>query len=388
VRLIKSINLLLVLAVALSAHAEDPPEVRARELLKDLQRHGQFLKPDGTGTPAVSGAVASGGKLVFSGGAGLIDLENQVPAAGDSVYNIGSLSKAITAIAVMQLVERGRVSLDDDIRVYVPEFPEKDAKVTIWNLLTHTSGIRHYRRSDFPGTPDNENIQPGFGWHEGLRLFAEEPLLFKPGAFYFYSSYGVNLLQGVVEKASGEAFEHYVKEHIWGPASASSGSFDVPDRIVAHRARSYRFAGGEWLNYYYNDLRYKFASGAMIASVEDLARVGIALNHDRLLRPETRTRMLAPQIEGLKRFQERSAPDELEFRQAILWRLQKDNQGRTFAYECGSVKGFNACLIDYVEEDLVAAIATNSDECCGWKRTLELADLFRKSAKAAAQSSP
>lgn len=356
-----------ILLIALPLRAAESPAARAQTLLQQLQA---------AGTPAVSGAVAAGGKIVFSGGAGSIDLENGVPAAGDSVYNVGSVSKVITAIAVMQLVEQKKVALTDDVRAYVPEFPDKGARITIWNLLTHTSGIRHYHRNDFPGTPDNENIAPVSGWRDGLRLFAADPLLFPPGQYFFYSSYGVNLLQGVVEKASGQPFEAYVAEHIWAPAGAASGSVDVPERIVAHRARSYRKAEGRWLNYYYNDLRYKFASGGMIASAEDLAKVAAALNHDRLLRRETRTQLLTPQIDGLLHFREGDAPDAMDFRQALLWRVNKDAQGREFVYHCGSVKAFNACVIDYVDDDLVAAVMTNSDECCGWKKALALANLF------------
>lgn len=362
--MLRRIVVLFLLLLAPFARAQD-----GRTFLQNLQQK--------TKTPAISAAVTRRGELVFSGGVGTIDLENDVPATGSSVYNIGSVSKVITAIAVMQLVERGAVALDDDIRKYVPQFPEKGATISIRNLLTHTSGIRHYKPTDFPGTPDNENIRPDFGWAEGVRLFAADPLLFPPGKEYSYSSYGVNLLQGVVEKASGEPFETYVRTHIWEPSGAASGSFDVPERIVPHRARSYRVVAGKTLNYPYNDLRYKFASGGMIASAEDLVRVAVALNHGRLMKPETRAMMFTPQIDGVPRFRENAPPEAMEFRQAMLWRVQKDSEGREFVYHCGSVKGFNACLIDYVHDDLVAAIATNSEECCGWKSALAIANLFR-----------
>jgi CubicO group peptidase (beta-lactamase class C family) len=331
-----------------------------------------------TGTPAVSGAVALNGKVVFSGGAGMIDLENRVAATGSSVYGIGSLSKAVTAIAVMQLVEERRISLDDDVRSYVPELPDKGATITLRNLLTHTSGIRHYHPTDFPGTPDNENIQPIASWKDGLRFFAADPLLFPPGKFFFYSSYAVNLLQGVVEKAASETFEAYLGEHVWKPAGMASASFDIPERIVPHRARSYRIDHGTAYNYYYSDLRYKFASGAMIASVEDLARLGAALNHGLLLRPATRAMLLSPQIDGLLQFREGATPVPVGFEQAMLWRLRRDAEGRRVAYECGSVKGFNACLVDFLDDDLVAAVATNSWECCGWAKADALAAFFRR----------
>jgi serine beta-lactamase-like protein LACTB len=368
--MVAMVSLAAVRAPAPQTTAASSPAVKAHRYLSEVRAS--------TKTPAVSGAVALGGKMVFSDGAGLIDLENQVPATGASVYNIGSVSKVITAIAVMQLMERKRVDLDDDIRKYVPEFPDKGVKITIRHLLTHTSGIRHYRDKDFPGTPDDENMQPIKRWQDGLRFFAQDPLLFPPGKYYSYSSYAVNLLQGVVEKASGQPFEEYLRQHVWGPAGMASASFDIPDRIVPHRAHSYRIVKGRTFNEYYADLRYKFASGGMIASAEDLVKLGVALNHDLLLRPETKGLMLSPQLHGIQELREGKL-EALDFEQGLLWRLRHDPQGRLVAYHCGAVKTYNVCVVDFLKEDLVAAVATNnSSECCGWAKADTLAAFFRK----------
>jgi CubicO group peptidase (beta-lactamase class C family) len=341
---------------------------QAQRFLDELRRS--------TRTPAVSGAVAVGGKVVFSGGSGLIDIKNHVPATGASIYNIGSLSKAITAIAVMQLLEQKRIALEDDIRKYVPSFPDKGEKITIRHLLTHTSGIRHYHANDFPGTPDNENVN-SLTWEDGLRIFSDDPLLFAPGKYFFYTSYGVNLLHGVIEKASGMPFEQYINEHVFDPADAATASFDIPNRTIPHRAQSYRMVNGKPQDYYYNDLSYKFASGGMIASVEDLVKVGAAINHGTLLRSETMQLMLSSQVQGLEEFREDAAPARMSWIQGMLWRLRKSPHG-IVAYECGSVKGFNACLVNFLEYDLVAAIATNCwDECCGWAKADSLAGFFR-----------
>ena len=351
------------------AHGQSAEQInRAKQFLEELRKS--------TKTPAISAAVGARGKIVFSWGTGSIDLEHGVPATGTSVYNIGSVSKIVTAVAIMQLLEHKRISLDDDIRTYIPTFPEKGSRITILHLLTHTSGIRHYHKTDFPGTADNENIQ-SIDYLNALRFFANDPLLFQPGRFYFYTSYGVNLLQGVVEKASGLPFEQYLRRRIWTPAGMTTASLDIPDRIVANRARSYRIDNGDVFNYYYNDLRYKFASGGMIASAEDLVQFGIAVNHDILLMASTRDLMLSSQVHGLQEFRENTAPVELEFEQGMLWRLRHDSNGRRVAYHCGSVKGSNACLVDFLDEDLVAAVMTNSWECCGWSKADSLAGIFR-----------
>jgi serine beta-lactamase-like protein LACTB, mitochondrial len=328
--------------------------------LHDLQKS--------SGTPGLSVAVAVNGQIVYAEGAGNADLENLVPATPATVYNIGSVSKVITAVAVMQLVERGNVSLDDPIQKYVPEFPVKpEGTITIRHLLTHTSGIRHYKRGDFPGTPDNENTRPYASWIDGLKIFAGEPLQFAPGTRYLYSSYAVNLLQGVVERASGQPFEQYLAQNVWRPAGMAATTFDVPARIVPRRARSYRIVDGGPVNYFYNDLTYKFASGGMMSTVEDLVRFGAAFNHNQLLKSETVAQMAAPQLEND------------EFEQGIMWRIFRDAKGRTFLNHCGSVKGFNACVVDYPSEDVVVALAGNGEDATPARRAaVAFAQFFLK----------
>jgi CubicO group peptidase (beta-lactamase class C family) len=339
----------------------------------------QFLEAllSATKTPGISAAVAAGNRLVFSSGVGVIDVENRVPATGSSVYNFGSVSKAITAVAVLQLLDNNQLTLDDDVRSYVPEFPDKGFPITLRHLLTHTSGIRHYHPTDFPGTPDNENIAPVDSYLDGLEFFAQDPLLFAPGRYRFYTSYGVNLLQGVVERVSGMSFDQYLRDRVWRPAGMNATGFDDPEVIVAHRARSYRWEDGQLKNAYYSDIRYKYASGGMIGSVEDLVRFGAALNHAVLLRPETRRLMYAPQGEGILDFREGQPPQPQRRGQGLLWELRQDAAGRRVAFHCGSVKGFNACIVNFYDENLVAAIATNSWECCGWAKADSLAGFFR-----------
>lgn len=144
-------------------------------------------------SPGLSAAIAVGDKLVWSGGIGLADVENDVPASAESVYRIGSVSKPISAVAVMQLVEQGAVSLDEPIQKYVPDFPEKRPhKITLRHILTHTSGIRHYAEGEF----DNPVHYASVG--EALKIFKDDPLEFAPGEKYQYSSYAFNLLAAVV----------------------------------------------------------------------------------------------------------------------------------------------------------------------------------------------
>jgi serine beta-lactamase-like protein LACTB, mitochondrial len=326
--------------------------------------------------PAMSQAVSQKGRIVFSQSRGFADLENEVPASAATVYDIGSVSKILTAVAVMQLVEKGRVSLADPIQKYVPSFPEKSAPITIRHLMTHTSGIRHYRDTDFPGTADNENLRPYTSFEDAITIFKDDPLLFAPGRYFAYTSYGVNLLQGVVEKAGDLPFEEYLRRNVWDPAGMSSTQFDVPSRIVPHRARSYVTAKDSPVrNVPYGDLTYKFASGGMMSTAEDLVRFASALNAGKLLRPETRAAMWTPQT-GLIEFRDGKPTGVAVGTQALLWRVAHDDAGRRFVYHCGSVQQFQTCLVNYPDSDVVVAMLANSFDSTGWKENLAVAEFF------------
>lgn len=240
------------------------------------------------GTPGLAAAVVVGESIVWAQGFGLADLEQGVPVRPESVFRIASISKPIAATAVMQLVERGLVSLDDPIQRFVPTFPRKAAgEIRIRHLLTHTSGIRHYRGNEMNSRDAYPSVE------RALSVFRNDPLLFAPGERYAYSTYGYNLLAGVVEAASGRSFEDYLRLNVFGPAGMTSTFLERPQEVIRWRARQYVRGplAGTWLQAPYVDLSVKWAGGGMISSVLDLARFDIALNTGRLLRPETVERM-------------------------------------------------------------------------------------------------
>jgi serine beta-lactamase-like protein LACTB, mitochondrial len=324
----------------------------------------------------VSAAVAVKGRIVFSSGQGLADIENLVPATASTVYDIGSISKVLTATAVMQLVEQGKVRLEDPIQKYVPSFPDKGAPITLRHLMTHTSGIRHYRATDFPGTDDNENMKPYKSIEDAITIFKDDPLLFAPGQYYSYSSYAVNLLQGVVEKAGGMPFEDYLRKFVWDPAGMRATRFDIPDQIVPHRAHSYVVDKGVAKNVAYGDLTYKFASGGMMSTVEDLVLFAAALNAGRLLKSETIAQMYSPQITDVVEFRDGKATNKKAGEQGLMWRLGTDDAKRKFVQHCGAVQQFGGCLLNYPEQDVAVAIEANSWDSTGWKENLVFADFF------------
>lgn len=350
------------------------PASRSSDLLDTLLRSSE--------APSITVAAARDERIVFSRSAGYADLESLSVATPATIYNIGSISKVMTAVAVMQLVEKGLVALDDPIQMYVPEFPEKEKPITIWHLMTHTSGIRHYLPDDFPGEPWSDNVANYGSTAEAIGIFKDDPLLFEPGSYYRYSSYAVNLLQGVVESASGLGFEEYMTRNVWAPAGMLSSSFDRPERIVSGRARGYRFEDGKIVNDYPNEnVTYKFASGGMLSTAEDLVRFGVALEGGRLLMPGTTERMFTNQLPGVLEWNGDDPPSELRWEQALMWRIRRDEEDRPYINHCGSVKGFNACLIIYRDENLIVGIIDNgSGKAAGLREARAFAEIFREAS--------
>lgn len=242
----------------------------------------------GLGVPGLSAAVGSGDALVWAQGFGQADLEQGVPVRADTVFRIASISKPITATAVMQLVERGLVSLEDPIQRFVPSFPRKpQGEIRIRHLLTHTSGIRHYKGDEFGLNDFYPTLDKAFA------VFRDDPLEFAPGEKYLYSTYGYNLLAGVVEAVSGRSFEDYLKVNVFAPAAMTTTYLEHPQEIVRYRSRQYVRGPSPlmWLNAPYADLSVKWAGGGIISTASDLLRFDMALNAGTLLRAETQERM-------------------------------------------------------------------------------------------------
>jgi len=137
-----------------------------------------------------------------------------------------------------------------------------------------------------------------------------------------------------------------MRRRVWAPAGLLNSSFDLPERIVAGRARGYEIVDGEVVNYYPNEnVTYKFAGGGMLSTVEDLVRFGVAITSHRLLGEEISTQMLEPQLDDIQAFEGEDPPSDLRWEQGLMWRIRRDEADRPYIHHCGQVKGFNACLI-------------------------------------------
>jgi serine beta-lactamase-like protein LACTB, mitochondrial len=238
--------------------------------------------------PGLSAAIVVDHELCYERGYGMADVENEVPATSETIYRLASISKMLTATAVMQLVEQGKLDLEAPIQKYVA-FPEKQAPITCELLLKHQSGIRHYKDDEVRSNVAYAHVTDAYG------VFKDDPLLFAPGEKMSYSTYGFNVLGGAIEGASGESYVAYVQEHIARPAGMKTIRADSPYKIIPHRAAGYRLSGPALVNDIHVDVSNKIPGGGWCCSAGDLARFAIALCQDKLVSQETLERTWTPQ---------------------------------------------------------------------------------------------
>jgi CubicO group peptidase (beta-lactamase class C family) len=222
----------LLLAAALQAPAASPaPPAPAQGALPPgsiaIAQARIEAAMEKLGVPGVAVAVVAREQLVWSAAFGEADVENDVPVRTDTMFRLASVSKPITATAVLQLVERGRLDLDAPVQRYVPSFPDKPWPVTPRLLLAHLGGVRHYREGEFSST------RRYAGATDALHIFAADPLAHEPGTRFLYTSYGYNLLGCAVEGASGQSFLDYVRANVFEPAATTTRS---PSSRTARRA--------------------------------------------------------------------------------------------------------------------------------------------------------
>jgi CubicO group peptidase (beta-lactamase class C family) len=238
--------------------------------------------------PGIGAAVVLDGEPAWSAGFGMSDLEDSAPGTSSTLFRLGSISKPITATAILQLWERGKLDLDAPVQKYCPAFPQKEWPITTRELLGHLGGIRHYN-SDGKGDIPEDSARHFASMEESLRIFAADPLVAKPGTEFHYSTYGYTLLGCVLEGASSQKYVDFVRENIFKPAGMAQTQADDFFAVIPHRTRWYhKDKTGIVRNAGVLDSSYKIPGGGLISSADDMAQFEAAILADKLLKRTTR----------------------------------------------------------------------------------------------------
>jgi len=245
------------------------------QLRLDLQKETAVDRFSGTAL------VARNGKVIFEQAYGMADREKKIPNQINTQFRIGSMNKMFTAVSIMQLVQAGKVQLNDPFGKYLTDYANKDmsSKVTIEELLTHTGGT-----GDFFGPEFDAHRLELKTLQDYVKLYEKRPLNFEPGTKWEYSNYGFLLLGAVIEKVSGQSYYDYVREHIFKPAGMASTDSLPENETVAGRSVGYMKQGpGPWTPNT-DTLPWRGTSaGGGYSTVEDLSRFAEALQGHKLL---------------------------------------------------------------------------------------------------------
>jgi len=240
--------------------------------------------------PGISVAVADKTGIKWAKGFGFANLEHKVPMTAATKMRIGSVAKVITTAALMRLYEKNLIDFKVDIRSYVPEWPEKHKKINLTQLVSHTSGIRHYRNDEFLNNGDYATTI------DALNIFKHDDLLFTPGSKFSYSTYAWTLISAAMEKAAGGVpFKRVIREQVLIPLNLTETTFDDNDTIIPNRQSSYVFSEEELINAPEVFNSYKYAGGGLLATPSNVSKFAIAHTNQNYLKPETLKKMFTMQ---------------------------------------------------------------------------------------------
>ncbi len=287
-RRIAAITALLLVARASSAGA-------ASASLKDSEQRAirglirTFM--DSHRAPGCTFAIGLDDRIVWTEGFGFADLENHVRATPLTAYRSASIGKPMTATAVMELREQGRLDIDAPIQKYCPEFPQKPWPITTRELLSHTSGLRAPDDQDeLYDTRHFDRVS------ESLTLFARDSLTMRPGTDFQYTTWGYVTLGCVLEGATGEEYRALMKRMIFDPAGMTATRADDPRAIIPNRAAGYILENGELKVSRWSDMSAKLPAGGWVTTASDLVRFMQAWMDSKFVADSTRRLMLTPYV--------------------------------------------------------------------------------------------
>ncbi len=244
--------------------------------------------------PGLSVAVVSQGHMLYSSVFGEADIENHVPVTADSLFRTASVAKPITATAALALSAVGRLNLDAPIQNYCPAFPDKASVITSRELLSHRSGIRHYK-SETLEDPEVSSVHHYAKLSDAFVLFGKDPLVYQPGTAFLYSTFGYTVLGCVLEGAAGESFPALMKQYVFAPADMQASNIDDARRIIPNRVRGYDLGSdGRLENAPCIDSSDKYPAGGLLTTATDLTRFIEHLYSGTLLSPKVREEMWTP----------------------------------------------------------------------------------------------
>ena len=296
--------------------------------------------------------VARGDSVLLDDAYGSADLEWGVPNRPTTRFRIASLTKQFTAAGILLLEERGRLRLTDPVSRHLPDAPAAWREVTLFHLLTHTAGIPNLTAfPDFPARKAEDETPDAL-----IARFRDRPLEFAPGTAHRYSNSGYILLGRVLERASGQPYGDFLREHLLAPLGMHDTGVDSTGAVLPRRARGYRVGGAGLEHAAYLSMTIPFAAGNLYSTTRDLLRWERALFGGRVVSRAALARMTTP------------------FRDDYALGLSVFPQdGQTVIRHGGGIDGFATAMSYYRESGLTVIVLSNVETVNAGKLARDLA---------------
>ncbi|NBX79761.1 MAG: serine hydrolase [Flavobacteriales bacterium] len=298
-------------------------------------------------TPGCAVLIAKKGKVLLEKGYGTANLELNVPIKAEMVFRIGSITKQFTAMAILQLVDKGQITLTDSIQKFIKDFHFKGKTITIENLLTHTSGIKGYEQID-PKVPNAMRVD--FSPKAVIDSLDKLSLEFDPNTRYNYSNSNYFLLGYIIEQVSGKSYQQYVKENIIGPAGLSSTFYESQTQLIPNRANGYSLSEGKYWNTDFISMSLVYSAGALRSTVSDLYKWHKALYEGKIVKKETFLKAIQPY--------KLADGKQIDYGYGFF---NKTENGINSIGHGGAIDGFRAIEMYYPEQEIYITLLCNSE---------------------------
>ena len=297
-------------------------------------------------TAGLAIGVSRGGKTVYTKGFGQADLEAGVAADAGTVFLIGSITKQFTAASILQLIERGKLKLDDHLTTYFPDWPAPADQVTVRQLLNHTSGIKSYT-----GLPGWRVYQRQALSHDSLLGFVRSvPFDFPPGTDFRYNNSGYYILGVLIEKLSGQTYPEYLAKHVFEPLGMTGSRYCDHRPLIPHRSHGYALRPDGFQNADPLDMGNPFAAGALCSTVGDLLTWTRALEAGKVIGQESYRVMTTPV----------PLPNGALQRYAFGLGIGTLDGHRSVSHN-GGINGFRSQMASYPDDSLIVTVLANTE---------------------------
>lgn len=352
----RQILLLLVITLTTNSFAQSPSKNIDKIILNE------FKDKNGPGGVFM---VAKNGKIVYEKAFGKANIELDVNLTTKSVFQLGSMTKQFTAIAILILEEQGKLDIQQTVSKYIPDYPSGDS-ITIHHLLTHTSGIKDFTKMKSLKDIAQKEMTPKMM----VDFFKNEPADFKPGEKFDYNNSGYVLLGYIIEIVSGEPYEDFIQKHIFKKVGMNQSRYATDRQIIKQRAYGYQKKESGYVNKTIINFSVPFASGALMSTISDMLKWQNALNQNILLKKET----------SQKAFIKYKLNNGEEFTYGYGWHI-KDLKGTSSREHGGSVFGFKTMGVYIPSEDIYVIGLTNCDCNSPTQLVRDIAELAIKKYK-------